>query len=428
MSTKRSQYEQLLLESNNQSKSVDIRLGTYSIDYYEDIFSPTVTAKILVMDTGDSIVGENGLKQSVYNGLPLRGGERLSLKIAGNSPTNQGLDFSKPENYLYVSSISNVISQSQREIFQLHLVSREAITNETTRVGRKFPTGSSIDTSVSAIIKDYLKTTRVGTIDKTSNTYGFIGNLRKPFTVLVSLASKSVPDGGIAGFFFYQTQDGFQFRAIDNLIKQTPKATYTYTQVNQAEFFRNNDKNIIDYSTERNQNLLEKLRLGTYASYRTYYDPLTFNFTPQEQAVFKADNYVNKLKNLGQELEIPNGLGNIPTRIMTHVLDIGTMEKDVSTKPNANPSLFQSQSMMRYNVLFLQTVNMMVPLNTNLKAGDIIECNLPKISQSDKNVFDEQQSGLYMIKELCHHFDLDGSYTSMKLVRDTFGKHGKNNK
>jgi hypothetical protein len=113
---------------------------------------------------------------------------------------------------------------------------------------------------------------------------------------------------------------------------------------------------------------------------------------------------------------------------MTHVLDIGTMEKDVSTKPNANPSLFQSQSMMRYNVLFLQTVNMMVPLNTNLKAGDIIECNLPKISQSDKNVFDEQQSGLYMIKELCHHFDLDGSYTSMKLVRDTFGKHGKNNK
>jgi len=223
MSTKRSQYEQLLLESNNQSKSVDIRLGTYSIDYYEDIFSPTVTAKILVMDTGDSIVGENGLKQSVYNGLPLRGGERLSLKIAGNSPTNQGLDFSKPENYLYVSSISNVISQSQREIFQLHLVSREAITNETTRVGRKFPTGSSIDTSVSAIIKDYLKTTRVGTIDKTSNTYGFIGNLRKPFTVLVSLASKSVPDGGIAGFFFYQTQDGFQFRAIDNLINKLQK-------------------------------------------------------------------------------------------------------------------------------------------------------------------------------------------------------------
>ena len=50
MSTKRSQYEQLLLESNNQSKSVDIRLGTYSIDYYEDIFSPAISCSVLLVD------------------------------------------------------------------------------------------------------------------------------------------------------------------------------------------------------------------------------------------------------------------------------------------------------------------------------------------------------------------------------------------
>ena len=34
----------------------------------------------------------------------------------------------------------------------------------------------------------------------------------------------------------------------------------------------------------------------------------------------------------------------------------------------------------------------------------------------------EQISGLYMIKELCHHFDTEASYTSMLLVRDTIGK------
>jgi hypothetical protein len=77
--------------------------------------------------------------------------------------------------------------------------------------------------------------------------------------------------------------------------------------------------------------------------------------------------------------------------------------------------------------MFTQTVSMTVPLNTNLRAGDLINCQIPKITDSDKNVFDEEQSGLYMIKELCHHFDLDGSFTSMKLIRDTFGKYGKNN-
>jgi hypothetical protein len=78
--------------------------------------------------------------------------------------------------------------------------------------------------------------------------------------------------------------------------------------------------------------------------------------------------------------------------------------------------------------MFTQTVSMTVPLNTNLRAGDLITCQIPKITDSDKNVFDEEQSGLYMIKELCHHFDLDGSFTSMKLIRDTFGKYGTNNK
>ena len=71
---------------------------------------------------------------------------------------------------------------------------------------------------------------------------------------------------------------------------------------------------------------------------------------------------------------------------------------------------------------------MTVPLNTNLRAGDIITCEFPLISQDNKQVFDEQQSGLYMIKELCHHFDTEASYTSMKLIRDTFGKYGTNNK
>ena len=121
-------YEELILESNDMSRSVDIKLGTISIDYYEDIFSPTITAKIRVVNTGDSIEKEGSKeRQSIYNGLPLRGGERLSMKIldqgkTGNGQFKKGLDFSNPEKNLIVSSITDVISQSQRETFLLNLV------------------------------------------------------------------------------------------------------------------------------------------------------------------------------------------------------------------------------------------------------------------------------------------------------------------
>ena len=237
MSINKSIYEELILESNDQKRSVDIRTGTIALQYFEDIFSPTITAKLKVVNTGNTMTSfkdDDGETQSIYNGLPLRGGERLSMKIAGNVPGRESLDFSQnSKKYLYVSSITDIISEGQQESFTLNLVSREAITNETSRVMRKYQTSSKISDSVKKILTDVLKTDNIGTIDETSNKYGFIGNMRKPFTVLVWLASKSVPvsSGDVtAGFVFYQTRDGFQFRSIDNLIsKQKPKAKYTYS-------------------------------------------------------------------------------------------------------------------------------------------------------------------------------------------------------
>ena len=437
---KPSLYEILTIESNDKERNADLRLGAISVDYYEDIFSPTITAKIRVVNTGDSIAPKNnpdGPKQSIYHGLPLRGGERVTLKIKDQGETKTGLDFSRnPSDYLYVSSITDVISETQRESFTLHLVSREAITNETSRVIKKYPVSLSINDSVKKILKDVLKTNKFSdsTIEKSQNKYGFIGNLRKPFTILIWLASKAVPvssGDATAGFVFYQTQDGFNFRSIDELIAQDPKAEYVHSEVNESQIetnTRNNDFQITSYTTDKNQDLIEKLRLGTYASQRMFFDPLTFNFTTPEKGLFQLDGYKKKIKNLGDKLELPllsetsdKTLGEVPTRILSSVIDRGTMEKDVSTDENADPSKYQAQAIMRYNVLFTQTVSMTVPCNTNLRAGDTIKCFFPKISRGDGSEFDPDQSGLYMIKELCHHFETDGSFTSMLLVRDTFG-------
>lgn len=444
MANVKSIYEKLVLESSDRKRTIDIATGAISIDYYEDIFSPTITAKIKIINTGNTIVVEGGTdRQSIYNGLPLRGGERVSMKIAGNSDFNPGLDFSKKsEDYLYVSSITDVISETNQESFTLHLVSREAITNETVRVGSKYPTSLKISDSVEKILKDVLKTSKVGTIDKSSNKYGFIGNMRKPFTILVWLASKAVPEtseSATAGFLFYQTQDGFQFRSVDSLIKQAPRkdkngspVVYTYSQVNEAydetnEKVTNNFK-ILNYNTEKNQNLIEKLKLGTYASHRMFFNPLDFSFSKPEEGIFKLENYAGKAKNLGSQIKLPplsegsdKTLGDVPTRIITAIYDVGTMEKDASTEINSDQTQYQSQSLMRYNILFTQTLSIIVPSNTNLRAGDIIECRFPKVTQTTAKEFDTEISGLYMIKELCHHFDANNSYTSMKLVRDTFG-------
>lgn len=432
-------YEILTLESNDKQGLVDLKSGAVSIDYYEDIFSPTITAKIRVINTGDSIIGEKTDKlQSIYNGLPLRGGERVRMKVLDRGDGKKGLDFaSTPSKYLYVSSITDVISESKTESFLLNLVSREAITNETTRVIRKY-TGT-IDQSVSKILKDVLQTTKFDkekNIEKSQNKYPFIGNSKKPFTTLVWLASKSVPvsSGDVtAGFVFYQTKDGFKFKSIDGLMKQEPKnknTPYYYTEVNVNETETNNDFKILNYFTDKNQNLIEKLRVGAYSSETIFFNPLTGEVTPPGKRKFQFKKYQNEIENLGSKgkISLPKmsensdeSLGDAPTRIITGVLSIGTADSSVSKELNYDPGTYQAQSIMRYNLLLTQSISMMVACNTNLSAGDVIDCRFPKISSGDENEIDTEVSGSYIIKELCHHFEPNSSYTSLKLVRDNFG-------
>lgn len=422
---KRSIYEEIIIESTDGSKTIDIAPGTVMIDYYEDIFSPTLTAKLQVTSEGNTVQGDDGELQSIYNGLPLRGGETVTIKIAGNSDKNPGIDLS-----FFVSSISNVISRKKSESFTLNLVSIGAITNETSRVGRKYPTSNKISESIKDIIKNYLMDQREVDVDPTQNVYGFIGNMRKPFTVLMWLASRAVPetakDGSTSGYLFFETKDGFHFRSIDSLINSEPSARYYSTEVIEQ---KNTDFKIIRYKTSQNEDVLGKLQRGAYCSYRIFFDPLTFSYTDPLKGPFTSENYASKdpkkgkSSTLGKGVKLPGNLGTTPSRFVTAIMDRGTMEKGVSKAENADPTFTQSQALMRYNSIFSQKLSMTVPSNTNLKAGDIIECEFAL--SSAKDTVDTEQSGLYMIKELCHHFDPTGSYTSLTLIKDTYGTKEK---
>ena len=436
-------YEKFIIESADGTRNVDISAGVIAFTYFENIFSPTLTARAIVVNTGNTVRGDDGVMQTVYNGLPIRGGERVLIKIAGNSNTNEGLDFSDtPSRYFHVGSVTNVLIDEGTETFTLNLISRETITNETVRVGKKFPTSQKISDSVTNILKNYVKTEKEIIVDPTQNPYGFIGNMKKPFTLITWLASKSVPGKGSskdasAGFLFYETKDGFNFRSIDNLIDEKPfKKKYIFTPgvVNTED--ANRDFKILRYGINRNQDLIAKLERGAFSSQRYYVNPVSFK---PSISVFKASDYLKEsgMSKLGSKpIDLPRiddksdkTLGDLPTRIFVGMLDVGTVEEDASdegwnapSKLNADPAKIHAQSMMRYNQLFTQVLEITIPLNSSLTAGNLITCEFPQTSESKRKEPDPETSGLYMIKELAHYFDGKGSYSKLKLVRDSFGR------
>ena len=426
--------------TTGEPKTIDLKLGVVKFNYYEDLFSPCLTAQLLVVSAGGAVQtdvkeGESGETiENVYSGLPIRGGERVKIKIKPNSEKNAALEFDTPEKYFYVSNVSKQFSDGSKEIFTLDLVSREAITNETSRVVKRYPKESKISDHVKTIIQDRLASTiKDEDIDETVNKYGFIGNLKKPFHVLVWLASKSKPKKGLPGYFFYQTKDGFKFKSIDSLIEdgnKSEKITYRETNYKPSSVLSDvADFTILQYNVVQNNDLLTKLALGQFSSHIMEFDPLLGTFTTQEQGKFTLDNITSESINLGETPEVPKllnddttqNLGTLPSRMITMVTDRGVLDFEPVTDKNSDPKLWQRQAYMRYQLLFTQVLNMVVPLNTNLSVGNIIFVEFLQSNMESKER-DRQQSGSYMIKELCHHFDPNQSLTSMTLIRDTFGE------
>lgn len=442
MSVVPSIYNTATIESVD-GRNADFRVGCASIDYYEDLFCPSVSVKINVANAGGAVTDESGTKTSLYEGLKIRGGEVVKLKIAANSPNNVPLDFTTK--CLYVRGISNLIRDTQREFFTLSLVPKEAVQNEVSFLQKAYSKESRIEEHVRDIIREKFPESTVAKVDPTANKLGFIGNQMKPFEALVRLASKSATDisnSGSAGFFFYQTSEGLNFRSIDSLMGEPIKAKYFYTQVvDDPRYFKSTpelpslDFKIINFTVLQNQDIVAKLKKGAYATDKRFFDPVNFTIS-KPQDTFEGKDYIQKAKNLGYAFD-PVRLGlsdgsvsftDTVSEILTEIKDFGTVDKEVSREPTKDIDEYMTQRKMRYNTLFTQVVYIQVPLNTNLHAGDLIECKFPKITDvsSYDDIDTDQISGIYMIKELNHHFDHTGSFTSMQILRDTYGLYKTN--
>jgi len=439
-------YSQMLIQASD-GRVADFRLGVASIDIYEDIFSPSISAKVQIVNAGGAIRDDQGDSVSLYEGLKIRSGEAVQIKIRGNSENNEDIDFlSEP---LYVRGITNLIRGTSEEFFTMSLVSRESMQNEYSFLKKTYSKDAPISDHVEDILGTFFPTSKIGEIERTTIPHGFQGNQMKPYQALFKLASKSVSanagdsKGGSsssAGFLFYQTRDGFQFRSIDTLCGQAPKATYVQTEVNSSSInyqptpdLPSLDYKIITYQLLQNQDVVTQMNHGVYASNRRFFDPITFAVTTAKDA-FTGKDYIGGAKNLGQAFDpkqikfsdIQTSFTELPSEILTETFDFGTITKDVDQKLTQDIFQFMSQRKMRYNTLFTQSIKLQVPLNSSLRAGDVIECKFPKITSSQTNSFDRDQiSGLYIIKELCHHYDSVGSYSIMTIIRDTFGRRKK---
>jgi hypothetical protein len=406
--------------------TVDVTNSCLFFDYFEDILSPCVTAIAQLMNSS-----------SLFNILPIRGGEKVTISV----DTAFG-EFVLDD--LYVYKVSNLDAQHSNEMFTLNLVSREGLTNETSRCQTIYR--GNLQTTVTKILKDDLKTKKYKSenIEGTSNDYSFIGNNRKPFHVLTWLGPKAVPANGqnsgtsgeeargTAGFLFYENKDGFNFRSIDSLVSSTKIQTnsadkenipyYLFTQVIEENQTKTNF-NILNYNYEKNIDLMKSLRVGMYVN-KTYFYDLYSNTLDIYK--YKVKDQVKRKLGGAESIAVSDEFGDSISRIMVRTSDRGGLKPDGSVSDKLRSGADMAMSYSRYNLLFTQALNMVVPCNVNLKVGGILHAEFPRIDRSTNMTSDEEQSGYYLVKELRHHFEGGQMVTSLRLIRDSYGLYSSN--
>ena len=132
---------------------------------------------------------------------------------------------------------------------------------------------------ITNILENFLNTEKELDIEETSNNYNFVGNNKKPYYTMNWLSKFGVPSkdgesGSTAGFFFWETSEGFKFKSIDTLFAQESKKRFIYNGTDDGKGIPEGyDGKILEQTTDNRIDYQNKIRMGAYGTKLVVFNP-----------------------------------------------------------------------------------------------------------------------------------------------------------
>ncbi len=399
--------------------------------YYhmEDILYPAYEARMVLVDNATNLISS----------MPIQGNERVVVEVEDT--------FNETYTYEYrVWTVANRYTADRKQVYTLGLISAEGLNNE----GIRLTKGES--GNISDVVKRLITNNLYGSssksianeeieVEETKNACKFIPRRQSPFTVIRSLCTKGVPKTknnkkGSAGYLFFQTRRGFNFKSFDKLVSKEPinndKSTWFYYSMGK----RDNESAYLIQEIKYNSeiDLLKKLREGAFSNVSCYFN---INTGKYEESVYSMEERWNEMEHLGSQTKLPKGssdLSKFPTRILSSVVNDefwynGT--ESAATDPKNQIKDYQpfylQQSIGRANIAFNQQLTISVTGHLEFCAGDCIELRMPnqqaEVLKEDGDIWDPENSGTFLVKRVTHQFHVTGDqvYSVLELIRDSYG-------
>lgn len=403
-----------------ENGSIGIHPGIIQFNYYESLLQDSIVATATYADSG--VNGPGG--KNVIEGLPVVGGEKVKIKFNDSNGETISVE-------LFLKHDPTTADKTTTGVYNFVMVSEEIRTNNRTRVPVRFD-GQPSD-HVRQLLTEYLKTSKKLDIEDTLIPRNFYGANKKPIYLINWLAQHSVPETGgafgkTAGFFYYETSEGIKFKSIETLLSQEPKSKIIFNQTPDKrgeKIPQGYDVCALSYQKTNRNDVDLKEQMGAYSSRIINFNPFDGVY---EISNYTAEGFMGAYKLGGKKM--PTGGASDYTRTTYYIRDIGTLPSgstpeqiQKSKEENYRVSEIRNQAIMRYNQLFISQVNITIPSDYTLHAGDVVYFDAPSQQENLKNdEVDKQVGGLYIIAALCHYVTPKENLTNLTLVRDSFGR------
>ena len=420
-----------VVSNSDPEKTASLVNGIIRLTYFESILQDSIKASIVFGDAGNTVD-----EKSAVEGLPIVGTEDFKLEMKDNNDEKIKVN-------MVINSMTPLYEDGSKNVINLNLVSEEFLRNEMGESRCRARFNGNISDNIEKIFKDRLKTKKPLDIERTSNDYNFLGNGRKPYYILNILSKQSIPEGGedgSAGFLFFETADGYQFKSIDKLFDKQQKKSYVFNNSTDMKegIPAGYDGKILQHQADSSINVQSKMNMGAYKTKLVMFDPYNCKYVVDEKT---ADEAVKKkkVKLAGKGLPVFNEKFKTPTKDFTRttfmMIDSGTLPSGATEdqikenqKDNFKAAQTLNQAIRRYNQLFSSMMQITIAGDFSLHAGDVIFVDIFSVKGEKDDTVNKESGGLYIIADLCHYVDSAGTYTKLNLARDSFGRKGNHSR
>lgn len=406
----------------SKDKYLDIKELVQEISIYESVISASLYCQIVITDIGENLISS----------LPLMGQERIEFKISSPSGEYE-LNF-------YIYKIDGRVMKEKNQAYVMHLVSLEALNNESTRIMERIDGIKSHEyikqKMTVATSNGSVFTKKKIEVDESLYPFNmYVPNWRL-FDTAIWMSRRSVATAhkNSVGYLFYETIDGYKFKSIDTLFRQTPypnnEIKYTFAQANTgAKGTTQNDYRILNYSSPKAFDIFDDLRNGAFCHRSVYVD-----INNRIYRVFNtnAAKYWNDMQHLETtkpfRMDSQDQVLQFPTRIIyrpTTISTFGWKEVDGTEDKNIDQvNKTYEKSIYRYYFLEYNKLEISIPGDLKIRAGNTIRVSIPSPKrEADGTVSEDKRiSGKYLVHSVRHTIlNRTELRTTVTLTRDSFG-------